>query len=88
MPKNTPKAPCDAVASAGPVAPTVSRKRPFLRPATTLSGRGRRFSIVVSRVNELISGKLLEGAIDGLRQHHVDLPDITFAWCPGRLRSR
>jgi len=48
-----------------------------------LSGRGHRFGIVVSRFNEFIGGKLLEGAIDGLRRHEVALPDITVAWCPG-----
>ena len=48
-----------------------------------LSGRGRRFGIVVSRFNEFIGGKLLEGAVDGLRRHEVDLADVTVAWCPG-----
>ncbi len=48
-----------------------------------LTGRERRFGIVVSRFNEFIGGKLLEGALDGLRRHEVALGDITVAWCPG-----
>jgi len=48
-----------------------------------LTGRERRFGIVVSRFNEFISGKLLEGALDGLRRHEVAFGDITVAWCPG-----
>jgi 6,7-dimethyl-8-ribityllumazine synthase len=48
-----------------------------------LTGRGRRFGIVIARFNEFIGGKLLEGALDGLRRHEVAPSDITVAWCPG-----
>lgn len=48
-----------------------------------LTGRDRRFGVVASRFNEFISGKLLEGALDGLRRHEVAAADITVAWCPG-----
>jgi 6,7-dimethyl-8-ribityllumazine synthase len=48
-----------------------------------LTGRGQRFGIVISRFNEFIGGKLLEGALDALRRHEVTMGDITTAWCPG-----
>lgn len=48
-----------------------------------LTGRGRRFGIVVARFNEFISGKLLEGALDGLLRHEVAPEDVTVVWCPG-----
>jgi 6,7-dimethyl-8-ribityllumazine synthase len=51
--------------------------------AAMLSGRGRRFAIVVSRFNELISSQLLRGAIDGLVRHEVDPRAIDVVWVPG-----
>ncbi len=48
-----------------------------------LTGRGKRFGIVVGRFNELIGGKLLEGALDALVRHEVAPEDMTVAWCPG-----
>lgn len=48
-----------------------------------LSGRGRRFAIVVGRFNELIGKQLLEGALGGLRRHGVAEDDIVVAWAPG-----
>ncbi|MEQ8762333.1 MAG: 6,7-dimethyl-8-ribityllumazine synthase [Planctomycetota bacterium] len=48
-----------------------------------LLGSGRRFGVVVSRFNSLISEKLLEGAIDCLQRHGVSEDDITVAWVPG-----
>jgi 6,7-dimethyl-8-ribityllumazine synthase len=48
-----------------------------------LTGRGKRFAIVVSRFNELICGKLLEGARDALLRHEVDEDDIALVWVPG-----
>ncbi len=48
-----------------------------------LTGRNRRFGIVVSRFNEFIGGKLLDGALDALRRHEVAPGDITTVWCPG-----
>lgn len=41
------------------------------------------FGIVVSRFNELITRKLLEGALDCLRRHGADDGQITVAWVPG-----
>ncbi|ANE23545.1 6,7-dimethyl-8-ribityllumazine synthase [Denitrobacterium detoxificans] len=42
-----------------------------------------RVGIVVARFNEFITGKLLEGAIDGLVRHNVPEENITAAWVPG-----
>lgn len=49
----------------------------------SISGEGRKFGIVVSRFNEFISLRLLEGAMDCLRRHGTDDDDITIAWVPG-----
>ncbi|MCK9556970.1 MAG: 6,7-dimethyl-8-ribityllumazine synthase [Candidatus Cloacimonetes bacterium] len=48
-----------------------------------LVSKGYRFSIVVSRFNEAISSKLLEGALDCLRRSEVREDDITVIWVPG-----
>lgn len=48
-----------------------------------LTGRGRRFGIVVSRFNQFIGARLLDGAIDGLLRHEVDRDAIDIAWVPG-----
>lgn len=44
---------------------------------------GMRVGIVASRFNEIIVGKLLGGAVDGLVRHGVDEDQITVAWVPG-----
>ncbi len=49
----------------------------------TLIGSDLRVGIVVSRWNEFITTRLLEGALDGLRRHGVDPDQITVAWVPG-----
>lgn len=48
-----------------------------------MDARGKKFGIVVSRFNELISGKLLDGAIDCLVRHGCDDNDIEVYWVPG-----
>jgi 6,7-dimethyl-8-ribityllumazine synthase len=50
-----------------------------------LDGTGKRFGIVVSRFNDLISKKLLEGAMDCLLRHKADKEAITVVWTPGAL---
>lgn len=50
-----------------------------------LDGTGKRFGIVVSRTNDLISKKLLEGAVDCLLRHKADKDAITVVWTPGAL---
>ena len=46
-------------------------------------GKGKKFGIVVSRFNEFISSKLLEGALDCFQRHEVNENDLTIAWAPG-----
>lgn len=48
-----------------------------------LEGKGRRFGVLVSRFNELITDKLLAGARACLLQHGVPEPDIDVLWVPG-----
>ncbi|MDD4956747.1 MAG: 6,7-dimethyl-8-ribityllumazine synthase [Candidatus Omnitrophica bacterium] len=45
--------------------------------------KNKKFGIVVSRFNELISSKLLEGAIDTLITHGTKEDDVTVVWAPG-----
>jgi 6,7-dimethyl-8-ribityllumazine synthase len=46
-------------------------------------GRGRRVAIAVARFNELVTGKLLRGALDGLRANDIDEDDLVVVWVPG-----
>lgn len=48
-----------------------------------LTAKGKKFGIVVSRFNELISNQLLAGAKDCLLRHDCKDEDITIAWVPG-----
>ena len=48
-----------------------------------LSAEGTKFGIVVSRFNELITGKLLDGAVDCLKRHGAEQDKIDVAWVPG-----
>jgi 6,7-dimethyl-8-ribityllumazine synthase len=50
-----------------------------------LIGKGLKFAVVVSRFNELITTKLLEGARDALVRHGVAEGDIDTIWTPGCL---
>ena len=46
-------------------------------------GKDKKIGIVVSRFNEFISKKLLEGALDSLSRHQTNDNDIDIAWVPG-----
>ena len=48
-----------------------------------LLGVGLRFGLVLSRFNDFITKKLLEGAQDALLRHGVNEEDIEIAWVPG-----
>lgn len=48
-----------------------------------LQGEGSRVAVVCSRFNEMITERLLAGAMEGLRTHGVDVNSITVAWVPG-----
>ena len=55
--------------------------------STTYEGKlladGFRFAIVASRFNELITKRLLGGALDALKRHGADEEKIDVAWVPG-----
>jgi len=42
-----------------------------------------RFALVVSRFNEFVTSKLLDGALDALRRHGVADANIEVVWSPG-----
>jgi len=48
-----------------------------------ISGRGRKFAIALSRMNEFVTRRLLEGAVDTLKRHEVAEDDITVVYCSG-----
>ena len=49
-----------------------------------LIGKGESFAILVSRWNDLITSRLLEGALDSLRRHGVDTDNkVDIIWAPG-----
>ena len=48
-----------------------------------LVSKGFKFGIIVSRFNEFINHKLLEGALDCLRRHEAEEDDIEVIWVPG-----
>ncbi|WP_160674543.1 6,7-dimethyl-8-ribityllumazine synthase [Clostridium sp. C8-1-8] len=48
-----------------------------------LIAQGLKFGIIVGRFNEFIGGKLLSGALDGLKRHGALESEIEIAWVPG-----
>jgi 6,7-dimethyl-8-ribityllumazine synthase len=48
-----------------------------------ISGEGLRFAIVVSRFNDFISSKLVEGALDALIRHGAEDEGISLVKVPG-----
>lgn len=46
-------------------------------------GQGRRVALVASRFNDLVVGRLIEGARDVLKRHGVAEEDLSLAWVPG-----
>ena len=49
----------------------------------SLRGDGLRIAIACGRFNDLITERLLAGAMDGLIRHGVDPDSITEVWAPG-----
>ncbi|MGQ0646230.1 MAG: 6,7-dimethyl-8-ribityllumazine synthase [Gemmatimonadaceae bacterium] len=47
------------------------------------NGQGRRVGVVVSRFNETITRRLVDGALDALTRHGVALDDVDVIWVPG-----
>jgi 6,7-dimethyl-8-ribityllumazine synthase len=48
-----------------------------------LQAAGLKFAIVISRFNDFITRRLLDGALDALGRHGADPDDIDLAWVPG-----
>ncbi|EGQ2724440.1 6,7-dimethyl-8-ribityllumazine synthase [Staphylococcus pseudintermedius] len=48
-----------------------------------LNGKGLKIGVVVSRFNDLITGRLLDGAQDALRRHQVAEDSVDVAYVPG-----
>ena len=48
-----------------------------------LTATDKRFGIAVSRFNDLVTSKLLDGALDCLRRHGASDDAIEVAWVPG-----
>ena len=48
-----------------------------------LLGEGLKFGLVISRFNDFITRRLLEGAQDALLRHGVSQKNIDIAWVPG-----
>jgi 6,7-dimethyl-8-ribityllumazine synthase len=48
-----------------------------------LNAAGLKFGIVISRFNDFITRKLLEGALDALKRNSAAEEDIAVAWVPG-----
>jgi 6,7-dimethyl-8-ribityllumazine synthase len=46
-------------------------------------GQGRRIAIVASRFNELITGRLVDGALDTLVRQGVARDHVALVWVPG-----
>ncbi len=52
-----------------------------------LSAKGLNFALVVSRFNELLSKRLLEGALDCLKRHDAKDENLSLVWVPGSFES-
>lgn len=53
----------------------------------SMTAKGLRVGIVCGRFNDLITDRLLSGAIDSLHRHGVDDKDITVTWIPGAFEA-
>jgi 6,7-dimethyl-8-ribityllumazine synthase len=52
-----------------------------------LDAKGKKFGIIVSRFNDFISKRLLEGAIDCIKRHNGKEEDIDVVWVPGSVEA-
>ena len=44
---------------------------------------GAKFAVIVSRFNEFVTSRLLDGAADALKRHGVEEGDVEIVWSPG-----
>ena len=49
----------------------------------SLMAKGKKFAVIVSRFNEFLSAKLVDGAVDVLKQHGVQDSAVDVVWVPG-----
>lgn len=49
----------------------------------TFDARGRRYAVVAAQFNEIVTGRLVEGAVAAFRAHGIADEDLTVAWVPG-----
>jgi len=52
-----------------------------------LDAKGKKFAIVISRFNEFITKRLLDGAIDCILRHNGREEDIEIIWVPGTVEA-
>lgn len=50
-----------------------------------LNADGKKFAIVVTRFNEFITGKLLEGSLDAIKRHGGNSDETEVVWVPGAV---
>ena len=48
-----------------------------------VDGSGMRVAVICARFNDLITNRMLDGALGGLGVHGVKEADVTVAWVPG-----
>ncbi|MGH9033377.1 MAG: 6,7-dimethyl-8-ribityllumazine synthase [Acidimicrobiia bacterium] len=48
-----------------------------------LDATGMRMAVVAGRFNDSVTKPLLEGALDGLREHGLDSDEVSVVWVPG-----
>jgi 6,7-dimethyl-8-ribityllumazine synthase len=48
-----------------------------------MESRGRRFAVVVGRFNDVVTSRLLDGALAAFRRHGLGDDDLEVAWTPG-----
>lgn len=69
------------------VCPSTVRQATLYGMVRTITGKlvaqGKRFGVVVGRFNELVTTRLLEGALDSLERHGAASGDVTVVWVPG-----
>lgn len=52
-----------------------------------LDAKGKKFGIIISRFNDFISKRLLEGALDCIVRHNGSEQNVEVVWVPGSVES-
>ncbi len=53
----------------------------------SLVSKNKKYAIIVSRFNEFITSKLLDGALDALLRHGVKKSEVKVFWTPGSFET-